>query len=822
MRIPYIHVQTRQARCYAAAGFALSAIEAERAYPERGRLPDPSERLRQAHRNNVRFLELLSEWQGPFSFELHCHSRPSLDTAEPGRIRIGVELHVAAPDRTGAVERALSNSLLLEAMLGAFWSHADFSPIQAAEEFQQYFAPFQPGCCVQIHRRVRELSLACPFLESSRPLGFRNTEKAPAEPPDTVRHVFPWVPVLDDWSLLLETLLQYPAPQWIVVRVGNAAEPAPTIRELESILYRCEHSLASARGDQVTLTGQIQAIREVTLLQMARLGESALRTAVLLFAPGQVDEVVAAVLGQSISGDLTRGQSGSLYQGGFTITACDCGRASDALGFFDVEPYSSEEAACALRLPLAFSDEYCGLPVRKSRTQEALLPNHGGGAGPVTLLGVNRHRNLERPIQVDLEQRLKHIFLLGMTGTGKSTMMLSLLLQDLRQGHGVCLIDPHGELADDLLARFPGDRQDDLVVIDMADRRRPVPLNLLAWRTLDERDLIIDELLSALLRIYRDPAMFGPVFESHFRGMLKLLMGDRPNRDDPYTMLEFPRLYQSQAFRRHLVEQTEDEQVRDFVHEAERVLYGDGKPENIAPYITSKLSRFLQDSLLRRIVGHGKMTLDFHSLMDDRKVLVLKLARGQFGTNVADLITSQIVGRFRMAAMSRAEIPKSERRPFFLYVDELGSLARDETFSHLLSEARKYHLGLVLATQYGAQLRDSELSRNVLSAILGNVGTLISYRLGVEDAPVLAPVFAPSISAQDLIECPNYQGYMRLHLSRVATQPFSFRNQPDCSPASELRLEALSAASAERWGVPARECDERAHRRAQFIRQLEA
>jgi len=310
--------------------------------------------------------------------------------------------------------------------------------------------------------------------------------------------------------------------------------------------------------------------------------------------------------------------------------------------------------------------------------------------------------------------------------------------------------------------------------------------------------------------------MFGPIFEQNFRNVLKLLMGDRPNPEFIATLLEFPKVYLSAAFRHYLADHIQDEQVKDFLAEAERIAHGETKLENLAPYITNKFGRFLQDTLLRRIIGHGDLALDFVGILDQGKVMILKFARGRFGSAVADLITSQIVRRFRLAAMSRS----AERRPYFVYVDEFGSLAGDDTFTHMLSESRKYGLGLVLASQYTRQLQETDRAKNALSAVLGNVGTILCYRVGAEDAPLLAPIFGSSVSPQDLIECPNWQGYLRLHTNHLSTRPFSFHNQIDTSAPNSDRARRLTQLSRERWGVPAEECDERARQRNRWIRSL--
>jgi len=256
------------------------------------------------------------------------------------------------------------------------------------------------------------------------------------------------------------------------------------------------------------------------------------------------------------------------------------------------------------------------------------------------------------------------------------------------------------------------------------------------------------------------------------------------------------------------------------MEELERVR-GENQIANLAPYITNKLARFVQDRRMARMLGHGDMAIDFDRLLNSGGVLVVKLGRGDFPAAVGDLITSQLVTRFRLAAQRRARLPRSERHPFFLCVDEFGSIARDESFSMLLSEARKYGLGLMLSTQYASQLRRYEGSgADHLAAILGNVGTTISMRVGAEDAQLLAPVFYPTVSPVDLLESPNFEGYVRLHLDRASVSAFSITSQPIHGASDPSQIRRLLEDSKARSGVSAAECDANSTQRRAWIKSL--
>ena len=347
-------------------------------------------------------------------------------------------------------------------------------------------------------------------------------------------------------------------------------------------------------------------------------------------------------------------------------------------------------------------------------------------------------------------------------------------------------------------------------------------MNFLNWRTIEERDFIIDELFMNLMTIYRDSQMFGPVFEQNFRGMMKLLLGDSPRDAFVPTLLEFHMLYLNPLFRKLCLKEIKDDQIRDFVSELEQANF-DYKIQNLAPWVTSKISRFIHDTTLKRIIGHGGITIDFEDIMDTGKVVLCNLGKGQFGETVCSLFTSMIVSRFKAATMKRASKPAHERKDFFLYVDEFQNIA-NESFSELLAEARKYRLGLIMANQYAEQLDGNRTAiggkGSVLSAILGNVGTILSFRLGVRDAESLAPVFSPAFSKHDLMELPDRECYVRLHNKRYNIQPFSMHTVKDATPYDKELAGDLRQYSRLKYGIDAEAIDKEIGQRRQQIDYL--
>ncbi len=821
MNIPEIATAIHNGQHRATFGLQLAAIQHESA---RGAIPEPGaqpvDSWRIAHQRNVMLLRLLSGWPHLFSVELNYVSYPSLDREIPGRNQISLLFHVQADTALSATELALADSVRLGAALESLWPSAEFVSL-GQHRLTQGCPWFTPQSCLLIGHRDQMISPTHPLSPGRLPIGFQAPDALQGirlSSDTTLRHVYPWVPPAgEDLSAMLETLLNLPTPRWILVRVGNNVEESRRLAcdRLKSAVDACERYLAGNEQGQLALTAQARTIRDASMNRCGLLSAGALVGSVLVFGPGRPDYVTASLVGQSITEDPGCRQVDSVLEGGFAVRSVDAAEAQDAFRFFEDEPLTTEEAAGALRLPLITDHRDLGLPVRRYRTLSLDVPAGSSDSTECIRFGVNIHRSVSRPVNIHLSDRLRHTLIIGATGVGKSTMLLSAMLQDARAGRGLALIDPAGDLADEFLSRFPAERVQDLTIVNFDDREFPVPLNLLSWSSVEERDLLIDTLYSTLLAIYRNPDFFGPIFENHFRSGLRLLLGEHPRVDFIPTLLEIPQVFRRPEFRKYLKTTTEDEEVIGAIEEADRVSYGDNTLSNIAPYINAKFARFLHDSQLRRIVGHGGMALDFKSIMDQGQIVVFKLAQGRVGKHVSDVLIAQLVSRFRLAAMSRSDVANSLRREFMLYCDEFQVIA-DENFAQMVSQCRKHKLGLILVHQYATQLRD----HGVLEAVLANVGTIVAYRLGAEDARLLEPVFAPSITARDLIQCPNFEGYARLYSNVAPARPFSFRNIPESTAPNAAWAQELLELSRRRWGVHADEIDRRIKERRRFINGL--
>ena len=725
------------------------------------------------------FLHALSSWPQSLSLELHLTTLPDLVCRPQGRILITLFLRAVASTEEEVKEEIVSRFLTLMPVLGAHILEAEFIPVTDGEELAQRIKPFKPTHALSIQRREEIISLSTPLKTLS--IGFGPMVVNKEDGANLVTHLYPWTPSLDDWSRIMMTLMGQLDPIRIIIRLKTTILGQEALCRLKEAIDICELFLSGSKDHQITLNRQASRIRDVSLMQLARLVEHCFSVGVFMLAPHRIDRSLGNVLGKAITGAQTRPDNDDLFQGGFSCIDIAAMDALNSRYFPESEPFTLTEAACVFRLPAPPVEDYLGLPVKRWRTSLALLPFIQASTNRAIDLVVNEHQGMVQPVSVSVEDRMRHTFILGQTGAGKSTLMESMILQDMRAGRGLAVIDPHGEMVDSILGRIPPERINDVILFDLLDREMPLGFNLIEWKTIEERDLIIDEIYLTLDRLYDMKSTGGPIFETNIRGMLKLLMGEKARGDFIPTLLEFTSCYLNRDFRDWLKESIQDKQLQDFISELEKTC-GDASIANLSPYVTSKFSRFIHDTSLKRIVGQEKTSFDFDKIINKDKILLVKLGKGRFGATVSALLANQIVARFKLAAMKRGEMRPQDRRDFFLYVDECHNLP-SENFMELLSEARKFRMGLVLSTQYTAQLGSASSKENdLLSAILGNVGTILIFRLGQEDAVRLSPALYPHFSSLDIANLPNWHGYARLQMNNEPTPPFSFRTQNDEAP----------------------------------------
>lgn len=400
------------------------------------------------------------------------------------------------------------------------------------------------------------------------------------------------------------------------------------------------------------------------------------------------------------------------------------------------------------------------------------------------LLGKNNYRASETDIRFLHKDRTRHHYIIGKSGTGKSSFISWMSRQDIKNGEGVCMVDPHGDLIEDALAHTPKERAKDIVLFDPSDMERPMGLNLLEANTPEEKDRASLDAMEIFIKLFGNE-IFGPRIQHYFRNGCLTLMDDE---EEGATLIDVPRLFVDEDFQRYKVSKCKNNVVRSF-WEHEIAKTGAREKEEMIPYFSSKFGPFITNTTMRNIIGQPKSAFDIRQIMDEGKVLLVNLSKGKIGDINAQLLGLIFVNKINMAAMSRASMKREERRRFYLYVDEFQNFVTD-AFATILSEARKYELGLVMAHQFIGQLVGKteaygQASTKLRDAVFGNVGTISSFKIGAEDAEYMAKEMAPVLSEQDVINIPNFQCYMKLNINNVTSRPFSMNTIYDESDRNE-------------------------------------
>ena len=390
-----------------------------------------------------------------------------------------------------------------------------------------------------------------------------------------------------------------------------------------------------------------------------------------------------------------------------------------------------------------------------------------------TILGETNFRNQRHRFGIKDHDRQRHVYVVGQTGMGKSTLLLNMLIQDVKKGKGVALIDPHGDLAEQLLDYIPQKRMTDVIYINPADSDYPVGINLFDGTETSNRHLIASHMVDIFKKIWSDS--WGPRLEYILRNTILALL-----ECGGHTLLSIPRLLIDPEFRAVVLSKVEDPVVRTF-WQVEYELYPKVfRTETISP-IQNKVGQFLSVPVMRNIFGQTQNKVDFRGAMDSSRILIVNLSKGRLGEDNTGLLGSLIVSKLFLTAMSRSNTPHGQRKPFTVYIDEFQGFA-SENFAHTLSEMRKFGLHLVLAHQYLAQL-----PLPLRSAVFGNVGTIIAFRIGAEDGEYLEREFLPVLRALDLQSLSAYDIYVRLSIDGKTTDPFSARTLPESANREEHR-----------------------------------
>lgn len=406
------------------------------------------------------------------------------------------------------------------------------------------------------------------------------------------------------------------------------------------------------------------------------------------------------------------------------------------------------------------------------------------------LLGFNEYRGEKTNIYMTKEDRVRHMYVIGQTGTGKTSILKNMIIQDILEGRGCCFIDPHGSDVQDILASVPPERAKDVIYFDPAYIDRPMGLNMLEFdvNKPEQKTFVVNELLGIFNKLFDMKTSGGPAFEQYFRNSALLVM-EHPESGN--TLLDISRVLSDKNYRALKLSKCRNPIVAQFWANAEKTT-GDQGLQNYVPYITNKFDNFLSNDIMRPVVAQERSAFNFRDVMDNKKILLVNLAKGRLGEINANLIGLILVGKIQMAALSRVDLHESgtPMNDFYLYIDEFQNVTTDSIAS-ILSEARKYRLSLNIAHQYIKQLDDAP---NVRNAVFGNVGSMAVFRVGVEDAEFLAKQFDGIFSTEDILKLKNYNSYMKILSRGTPQKPFNMETFPPYTGNKE-RLEQLKQLS---------------------------
>lgn len=426
---------------------------------------------------------------------------------------------------------------------------------------------------------------------------------------------------------------------------------------------------------------------------------------------------------------------------------------------------SSEELATVFHLP---NKSVTTPNIHWVTSKRAPASGSVPGTGDL-ILGKSTFRGISRPVAMQLDDRRRHMYIIGRTGTGKTEFLKDMIMQDIRAGKGMCVIDPHGDLIEDVLQMMPPERAEDVILFDPADTTRPMGINIMEAYTEEQKHYMVSSIIGLFYKLY-DPnktGIVGPRLEHSIRNAMLTVMAEPGS-----TFIEVQRALTDNSYVQEILPKVTDPIVRRYWTDQIAQTSDFHKSETL-DYIVSKFSRFTTNKLMRNIIGQSKSSFDFRKIMDEGKIMLVSLSKGIIGEENSSFLGLILVPKILTAAMSRQDMAMDQRRDFFLYVDEFQNFATPD-FAAILSEARKYRLNLVVANQFIGQMEEE-----VKNAIFGNVGTLVSFRVGVTDANYLQHEFTPVFNETDLINIDKYNAYIRTMLEGEPIPPFSLDLKKD-------------------------------------------
>lgn len=790
-------------------GFKLTSIRSKT-------LVENPERLMAKHQLALsNFINMLYDPDRDITYTLRYIIDPDEQYYSLGSIELGLLVKVVFPDPDTDVRLAVNDlAKVIKPLLGSSFSEYTWKEIATQNELNYFMNPIEWDSASIAEIRRREETIYLDTFLPQRSLGF--TPQPTAEEHDkaqSLSYVHPFTAPLKGFQRILKTLLQGNSKTILT----TILKPTVLSDDEKDLLYKqisyCESTDDSSQSLVRVQRRRAEILGHGLLRQYLSLQDAPFYMTFTVASETRLDRINLEMIGLGITEPV--GQNVVLDQqlnnfafhiGGYDVVLprSDSERSiarenmlslSQAL-WQDNRPtevstrlrflFDGNEAISAFYLPINVEEDIPGLNTHYLAEQaiprEMMeIANNGGGA---ILLGSNHYYGFEQDVVVSEAARRQHTYIIGQTGTGKTTLMKTMILSDLKAGSGLAVIDPHGELYEDLLSLIPEERKEDVVLFNPSDTDYPVGFNLLQVSHDDEREAIIKEMRAILKRYIFEYFQIqageyaGPVFFQHMQNNMLLASSDI---DNPGTILEVSNIFlKDKYWKRWLPLKWKNHVLEDWVtnHLPKTNYLGRTSDGGISgDYFSSKIADFTNDPRISMIFGQPFSTINIEEIIASKKILLVNLSKGLLGEASASLLGMILMAKFNTAFMERRKHIKDDEKlsPFYLYVDEFQNLAT-ENFSILLSEARKFGLGLILANQFISQIKDYKIKE----AIFGNVGTLISFRLGFDDAQVMGTQFLPHYGFQELCNLPNYNAIIRTNIEGRRTIPCNFHtNLPD-------------------------------------------
>lgn len=759
---------------------------------------------------NIEFVQILGAFREllidvTFALRFLCLPHPTI--AERGQIKIALVARVGNRNVLDAEAQAVSlwNDLRTALPLAQEGIY-NFDPIVDELELQSYLQPFEISHAAEIKRR-----------ESNPEI-------------DGVYSIAPFVPASLDIHNLMWVLLRQPKASMVSLHLKPTQLYA---WERDAALFSesmyanngklafdptngivAEGQLVSPEG--ATMPNMVSRLSQMNQLEKTRINfhrMNYLRSAFIMQINVVGQAGTSQLLPEMVASSLLGMQRDNGEVGGFEVLRALRGKELEAakrnLRYVDVEQwgYSNApektrrlraltgeiEASHLFRLPMPMQNGIPGMRLVEGKpvSPPVGMPENGTVLGVSTARGATGTPSLIRQSRDD---RRRHTYIVGKTGMGKSTLISSMALQDIDAGYGVFLLDPHGDLVEDVLMRVPKHRADDVILIDPSDEDRPIGLNILNPETEADRHRITNDFIGMLIRMY-DPynqGIVGPIFQQFVRNAMLAAMDIKGG-----TLIDVYRILSDQNYVRSIIPKITDPIVKNFWEETST------RTENasaqwraeLLPYLLSKFSRFVEDTILRRMLGQSRSSVPWRQVMDEGKIVLVNLAKGKIGSETSQFLGLLIMGDLLQAAFQRSKLPPSRRRDFYIYIDEVQNYSTP-LLSTMISEGRKFGVSLVLANQFLHQL-----DNGTREAVFGNVGSMISFRVGVQDAPALAPEFTPAFTVDDLIELGQFTAASKLLVNGVGARAFTMRTLLPTQVPNVAQGEVIRELSRARYGT---------------------